>query len=64
MTNILASDPETSFDKLIESQLDITAPQHVQLLIDRRRGVVWVNVNGVCALRACAIEFLTIEEVQ
>lgn len=36
--------------------IDIAAPAHgVDIGIDLRRGVLWVNVDGVCALRVCQI---------
>lgn len=63
MPNILASDAAEAFDKLLEAQVDITGPEHVEVLIDRKRSVVWVNVNGVCVLRACQITNLFVNEV-
>jgi len=35
---------------------DITGAQAVEVSVDRGRGVVWVNVDGVCALRVCRIQ--------
>ena len=64
MISILATDTEAAFDKLLEAHVDITNPEHVGVLIDRNRGVIWVNVNGVCVVRCCAINMLTVEEVQ
>lgn len=32
--------------------LDITAPEFVQIEVSTE-GVVWVNVDGICRLRAC-----------
>lgn len=43
------------FDKALLHSLDITAPDHVQVLSSIKQGVVWVNVNGVCVLRCCRI---------
>jgi len=52
MTNLLT--PNTA--DLMESALDITQPtMGVEVLVDQRRGVVWVNVDGVCTLRVCKI---------
>ncbi len=35
---------------------DITGAKAVEVSVDRGRGVVWVNVDGVCALRISRIE--------
>ena len=35
---------------------DISEAQAVEVSVDRRRGVVWVNVDGVCALRVSHIQ--------
>lgn len=40
--------------------IDITAPEVVEITTDIKRGVVWVNVNGVCVLRCCRIRDLTL----
>ena len=37
---------------------DITGPDYVEILIRNDGKVVWVNINGVCALRACQIKEL------
>ena len=44
-----------------QKYLDITAPQHVEIQLREDKTVLWVNVNGVCALRICRIESLKIE---
>lgn len=62
MPNILATDTAASFDRLLEAQVDVTNPEHVEVLVDRKRSVVWVNVNGVCVLRACQITNLVVDE--
>jgi hypothetical protein len=36
--------------------LDITAPDIVQVQIRNDKKVIWVNVSGVCVLRACRID--------
>jgi hypothetical protein len=41
--------------------LDITGAEVVQLQIRHDKDVVWVNVNGVCMLRICAIKKLETE---
>lgn len=37
------------------TQLDVTAPDAVEVMIRQDGRVVWVNVNGVCMFRACQI---------
>lgn len=45
--------------------LDITDPQHpVEILLDERRGVMWVNVGGVCVLRMCQVKDLVVNETK
>jgi len=41
---------------------DITAPEDVQIQIHEDGKVIWVNVNGICALRCCQIENLQVED--
>ena len=43
-------------DQVIKGHLDITAAETVEVVYDKRANVLWVNINGVCALRACRIE--------
>lgn len=42
--------------------LDITMPDHLEIKIDKRRHVVWINIDGVCVLRACRIGKIEITE--
>lgn len=41
---------------------DITAPQEVEVSIKHDSKVIWVNVDGVCRLRCCAIGNLTVDD--
>ncbi len=41
---------------------DITAPDIVEIQIRDDRKVIWVNVNGICALRICQIKHLEIQD--
>ena len=59
--NMRADDAEGSFDALLENQLDITGAKLVSVQWREDNSVLWVNVNGVCVLRVCAIEKLKIE---
>lgn len=34
---------------------DVTRPSHLELTIDERGKTLWVNVDGICLLRACQI---------
>lgn len=40
--------------------LDVTAPEEVEIQIRVDGKVVWVNIDGVCKLRACRVKKLTI----
>lgn len=40
--------------EIAENAIDITEPMHgVEIQVDWKRKVLWVNVDGVCALRVC-----------
>ncbi len=41
---------------------DLTAPKVVEISIRDDGKVVWVNIDGVCQLRACRIENLVIDD--
>lgn len=41
---------------------DITAPEEVEILVRRDGTVIWVNIDGRCALRACRIKQLVVED--
>ncbi len=45
-----------------ESQLlqDIRDPENVNIVIDSKGETIWININGVCRLRACRIGTLTV----
>lgn len=45
-----------NIQKLVQMQLDITAPEHgVQVRYDMKRQVLYVDVDGITALRICRI---------
>jgi hypothetical protein len=44
------------------SMVDITAPNVVEIEVRHDGKVVWVNVDGVCRLRACQIGNLAIDD--
>lgn len=46
------------FRNATDAAVDITSPDLVEVLADPARGIVWVNVNGVCVLRCCRIKQL------
>jgi hypothetical protein len=35
---------------------DITAPDHVEVLVSPDGNLIWVNVDGECALRCCRVK--------
>lgn len=60
--HILASNLDTkTFDALSNAHTDITNPVYVEVSADKEKGIVYVNVNGVCVFRACQIQTLTVE---
>lgn len=60
--NCLGKDIEDTVDDLLAAALDVTAPQHIDITIDEHAKVVWINVNGVCLLRACRISRLDLSD--
>lgn len=45
-------------DQIIEAFVDVTGADHVEVAADMPRGVLWININGVCLLRICQIKEL------
>lgn len=41
---------------------DITAPEHVEILIGGSGTTIWINVEGECAFRACRIDKLVLRD--
>jgi hypothetical protein len=58
----MASLLEPTPDQLADYHLDITGAETVQIETDKTRGILWVNINGVCVLRVCRARFLTVED--
>jgi hypothetical protein len=49
-------------ERLLDAQTDITQPTGpVDVKFDDKRGVLWVNVNGVCVLRICQTTSVSLE---
>ena len=44
------------------TMLDIAGPDVVEIVIRSDEKVIWVNVNGVCRLRACRIGALAVKD--
>ena len=40
--------------------IDIIAPEVVEIQYDLKRGIVWINVDGICEFRACRIKVLEV----
>lgn len=49
-------------DGTIGPQMEIGAPEVVQIVIDRGGQVIWVNVDGICRLRASRVGTVRIED--
>lgn len=50
-----------SDDQATGPQLDITAPDNVEVLLREDGKVLWVNVDGVCRLRICRVEKISFQ---
>jgi hypothetical protein len=48
--------------ELSRNMQDITAPGLVQVNISADRKILWVNIDGVCVLRACRISKLELSQ--
>jgi hypothetical protein len=49
----------TSYSYSAESQfLDIEGPEFVEVTVKQDRGVLWINIDGRCAVRICQIKKL------
>jgi hypothetical protein len=46
----------------VNDQLDMTAPEVVQIQVDASGETVWINVDGVCRLRCCRVGQIEIED--
>lgn len=53
-----------SLNSLVQMHTDITAPIHgVDVITDNEKGILWVNVDGICVLRIYQIPCLTLNDV-
>jgi hypothetical protein len=64
MPSILCAEATAAEDvrKLMDTMVDVTSPQVVDVSTAigvEGKPILWVNVNGVCVLRACRIDNLT-----
>lgn len=46
----------------IHDTLDFTGPEVVELLIRHDGKVVWINIDGICRLRACQIKTVILQD--
>jgi len=46
---------------LSDHHMDVTGAHNVQVMTDKK-GILWVNVNGVCLLRICQIQHLEVND--
>jgi len=44
------------------TMLDITSPKIVEIQISHDSKTVWINVDGICRLRACRIQNLKLND--
>jgi hypothetical protein len=52
-------------EEIMTAHLDLTTPQHgVQVMINSRGTILWVNVDGICLLRICDIPRLAIDDAR
>ena len=59
--NLIGKEPGAAMMELAASFSDITGPSITQVLIDEVRGVLHVNVDGICVLRVCRCPRLIVE---
>lgn len=60
MKGIRCQPDEHKLDELEDAAVDITAPRIVEVLFDSTKSRLWVNINGVCVVRACRIDELIV----
>ena len=60
----MSSDEPTKYEVSVKNltSLDVTAPIHVEIVIRSDGTVIWVNIDGICRLRACRITKLTLND--
>jgi len=46
--------------KLKDNMIDITAPETVEIQIRSDAKTIWINIDGICRLRACRIKNLVL----
>lgn len=51
-------------EEVMKAHMDVTGADGVEVLTDKARGVIWINVNGICMLRICQIEELVVKDVR
>lgn len=47
--------------EMADNMMDITGASEVEIIVRHDQKVIWVNVNGACALRVCRIDRLSME---
>ena len=52
----------TTIEKLLNNQLDLTGAENCEVVIKEDGKVLWINVEGVCALRVCRIDNLVLDD--
>lgn len=59
---LFCGDEYKDFEQLVDTGLDVTNPETVEIVIRPDKKVVWINVNGVCLLRCCQIQKLDVND--
>ena len=59
--NFITRPEDAVNEQIMADMLDITGPAEVEVKFDKQRMVLWININGICALRACRIGNVTFE---
>ena len=57
-----AEDPETSFDQIQTNHVDVTGAKSIEVIVRQDGTVLWVNINGVCAMRVCQAEKIVVRD--
>lgn len=64
MKHVFASEADKdTFKNLVESAVDVNGAKKVEVQIDGKRDILWVNINDVCVLRVCKVQEFAIEQV-
>lgn len=46
----------------VKHMIDVTGPEHLEIVIREDGVIVWINIDGMCAFRACRIKELVVTD--